>query len=189
MSAKSYSIGQRTKFSRSSKQIEVSISQRVLTWQEALIFAWLLSWLLCGVFFVIEMVSANENTVRTFMAVVLGFWGYFMVRGIKIFLWRRIGKEEMVISAGKLSLRNALGNYGKWQHMDIDGILKPGLIKTGEHNFFRFMESAFWSMGGETIGFQYGKKRMILGKQLSERDARDLLRLLEGGMKDFSKKV
>lgn len=189
MSAKTYSIGQRAKFSRNPKQIEVSITQRVLPWQEALIFAWLLSWLLCGAYFVVEMVATDETTVRTFMAVVLGFWGYFMVRGVKIFLWRRIGKEEMVIAAGKFSLRNALGNYGKWQHMDIENVQKLGLIKTGEHNFFRFMETAFWSMGGETIGFQYGKKRMIVGKQLNERDARDLLRLLEGGLKDFAKKA
>lgn len=188
MQEKTYRIGSRIAFSRSNKSINATINQRVLPWQEALLFAWVLSWLVCGFFFVFELIRTTQTEVRTFMAVILGFWGYFLVKGVKIYFWRRVGSEKITITAGKMELRNAMGPFGKTQVFEAEKIEKIGLVNASEKNFFRFMESAFWSLGGETIGFKYGKKNLVLGKQLNERDTRDLLRLLEGGLKEFAKK-
>jgi hypothetical protein len=182
---RSFTIGLRTNVEQTKSTWTVSINQKVPSWQEALIFAWLAAWLLCGVAFVLELIRTEDTAIRGFLAVVMGFWGYFLVRVGKIYFWRKIGREEITITEGKLTIRNAMGKAGKLQVFALETISDLGTLPYNQKNIFQFMERAFWSLGGETIGFKSGKKKIILGKQLPERDSRDLCRLLEAGIKEF----
>ena len=62
----------------------------------------------------------------------------------------------------------------------------PKRIKENPQQILRTFEKAFWSMGGETLQFSSGKRTMVLGKQLSDRDADTLLRMVHSAIRRLS---
>jgi len=178
-------IGQRIKFSRDSSSIDISISQRVKPWQEALIFAWLAVWVICGFFFLSTYFISEDQQQKIFIIIFMGFWTFFLFRAIKILLWRLIGSEELSIKKGELLYQKSYSGLGRAKSYSIDSIKDLGLIKYTDKSFKKSFEGYFWSTGAETIGFSSERKHLMLGSQLKEKDAKLLLNLITDGVKRF----
>lgn len=179
MNIEERNIGERITFKKTGDDLEVIITQKVERWKESLLMAWLGAWLFCGIYFIAELVSTDDSGLKTFLYICLAFWSFFLFRIGKVFLWRLIGKERITISGSQLSIQNLIGSMGKKERFNLVTIKKFGLTKYDEKSFLQFMDQSFWIIGGDKIGFNYGNKKIRLGKQLSEKDSIALVRVLD----------
>jgi hypothetical protein len=177
-------IGKRISVRRSKGEIHIAITQQIERWQEATLVAWILAWLFCGVVIISNAFTA-AGSMQIMLIVVSSLWLYFFVRVLKAYLWRKLGREIIVMRSGKMSLKNAFGQLGKTEEFNYQHIFKLGLVKRDPANFFAFLDDSFWVIGGERIGFNYSGQKIRLGKQLSIKDAELLIRVLESGMREL----
>ena len=178
-------IGKRISVTRLKDEMTIEITQQVERWQEAALLGWLGAWAFCGVAFIYYTFASTDSSQRMFFAVLTAVWFYFFVRITKVFFWRKIGKEIINISHGNMYLKNAYGKKGKQEMFSFESITNLGLVKIESTNFFAFLDDSFWIIGGDRVGFNFGKEKIRLGKQLPERDAELLVRVLESAMKEY----
>jgi len=179
MKVEERSIGERITFKKGDSELDVIISQRVERWKESLLMAWIAAWLFCGFYFIAEIITTEDQALKTFLYICLAFWSFFLFRIGKVFLWRLIGKEHIIVAEGQLIIQNRIGSVGKKEKFNVKSIKNFGLAKFNEKSFFQFMDQSFWIIGGDKIGFDYSNKKLRLGKQLPDKDAIALLRLID----------
>ncbi len=182
-------IGERIEVRSGKEEIVIRISQRIERWQESLLLLWLLAWTFCGGVFLYYTFTAAAFSDRMFFAISSALWLFFFVRILKVFLWRKGGAEVIRLVPGKLTLKNAFWKRGKEESFALHQIFKLGLIRHSPTSFLAFLDDSFWIMGGDKIGFNYSGKRVQFGKQLSAKDADLLLKVISGGIREFSKKT
>ncbi len=185
MSSEKKKIGSRITFSRNPESASISINQRVKAWQEAVIFSWVVVWLICGFFFLSTYFISEDEKQQIFIIIFMGFWSFLLYKAIKILLWRLIGTEEVLIEKGKFHYKRAYSGIGKIKTYDLNEIENYGLIRYSAKSFKNSYESYFWSIGAETIGFNTKKKHALLGMQLNKKDSKLLSEFLQERIKKF----
>lgn len=179
-------IGKRIQIERSKEELKISITQQIERWQEALLYTWILAWTFCGGTFIFYALTAQVSSERIFFGVCSGLWAYFFYRITKVLFWRKMGKEIIVFSKGKMQLQMAFGTRGKKENFDLSKITQLGLVKQDSNSFFYFLDDSFWIMGGDRLGFSHKGVKYRFGKQLSLKDAQQLLRSVDSAVKGYS---
>ncbi|MFT4777512.1 MAG: hypothetical protein ACJAU0_000470 [Flavobacteriales bacterium] len=187
-------ISDRVSCMRKPDELTVVISQEIPKKKEALLFSWLMMWIvLGGVYIYYWFISKPESDQKLFFMVVLAFWAFFLYRMGKVFFWRRAGRELIRIKEETITIKNAFGKYGKARLYQIENIKKFGTIPYDFTKFGQFLDRSFWEMGGETIGFEHFNKGVAFGKQLSENESKQLAKIVLKAMKEipenFQKKI
>ena len=59
------------------------------------------------------------------------------------------------------------------------------VIRRDPSKFMQNLDQSFWIMGGDSIQFTYLRGRFVLGKQLEEKDAVRLAKLMDQGLRKF----
>jgi hypothetical protein len=186
MPEKKGSIGERITFERSGDTLTVVITQQISRRQESFFFAWLMALVAVGGAFIFYWVNSPAGSSdRIFFMTCTAFVLFFLVRYGKVFLWRRIGRELIRIKDEEMTIKNAFGSYGRAQHFDTTAIKRYGVIPYDHTKFGQFMDRAFWEMGGETLGFEYRGKKIRFAKQLDDREAAQLGRVIEKGLSEI----
>ncbi len=178
-------IGKRIAVVRNREQLQVTIGQQIERWQEAALIAWLAAWTFVGGVFLYYTFASTDFGQRMFFALLSAVWMYFFVRILKVFFWRKRGKEILTFKSGKLYLQNAIGKRGRTEEFAYHNIFKLGLVKNEPTNFFAFLDDSFWIIGGDRVGFNYNGSKIRLGKQLNVRDAELLVRVMESAIKEY----
>jgi len=180
-------IGDRIGFEQDDDSLRVDIGQQIPSGQMALLTVWLLTWIALEVMVVyFWTLEPNEGNAWLGYAIYSAFWGFFAFRIGKVWMWRRRGREVLMVDRKGLSIALAFGRRGVPDFFAHEAYSFPRRIKENPQQIMRTFEKAFWSMGGETIQFSSGKKTLILGKQLSDRDADTLLRIVQGSIRRLS---
>ncbi len=181
-------IGDRVSIQRSSHELTVVITQQISRKKETLFLLWLLALLVAGGAFIFYWINNPAGSSdRVFFMICTAFITFFLVRYGKVFLWRKIGREMIRIKGEEMSIKNAFGTYGRAQFFNTNNIHRFGVIPYDFTKFGQFMDRAFWEMGGETLGFEHGGKKYRFGKQLDEREAERLARVIDKGLREIPK--
>ena len=180
-------IGKRIQVQKFKHEIRISISQQVERWQEAMLIAWLAGWTFCGMVFVGYAIQAPNFSERMFFIILSSVWLFFFVRIGKVLMWRKMGRELISITPEGMALKNAMGKRGKAEVFKLESILKLGIIKQEETHFLSFLDQSFWVIGGDRVGFNHGRSKIRLGKQLSIKDAELLVRTMDSAIREFKK--
>ena len=183
MSSQVKMIGERIKFSRTKEKTSIRISQRVKPWQETLIAVWVLLWLICGFFYLSQYFISESAQQKGFIIGFLGVWSFLLFKAVKILIWRTGGFEDIEITKGKLAYKKSYAGIGKVRQVNLAEISEFGLIGYGEKSFKKSMESYFWSIGAETIGFKSPRKYFLMGMQLNKKDSKLLSELIQDSIK------
>lgn len=181
-------IGKRISVVRSKNDVVITISQQIQRWQEALLIAWIAAWTFCGAVFVKYLIQSPQFSDRMFFAVCVAAWAYFFIKTLRVYLWRKGGREIIRVAAGKLTLINSYWKKGRPEEFLLHNIFKLGLVKKDPASFLAFLDDSFWIIGGDRVGFNYNGEKVRMGKQLSVKDAELLVRTLESAIREFSKK-
>lgn len=180
-------IGKRIAVVRSKEDIVITVTQQIERWQEALLIGWLLGWTFCGVVFIKYAIQSEAKSDQLFFIIASALWAYFFVKIIKVFMWRKGGREIIRISKGKLEIMNAYWKRAMPETFLIRNIFKLGLVKRDPGNFLAFLDDSFWIIGGERVGFSHSGTKIRFGKQLQQKDAELLIRVVESGIREFGK--
>lgn len=191
-------LSNRISFHRHDEYTTILISTQVEKWKESLLFAWSVLWSLIGVAVLVVIFSPSylssvagstpKNQLLLFLLMFLVFWGYYLYKSIKVYLWRKKGVEYIKIDKDQLVIKKGIGNYGRAKSYPLSTISKFQELERSTRSYSWVMQSAFWDIGNESIEFQTEEKTIRLGVQLEEKETKELLKFLTKELALFKRK-
>jgi hypothetical protein len=154
----------------------ISISPQVESWQIISLGVWTVVWLLCGMFMLLSFLRGVSPDEQIFYLVFFGFWVYFLFYATRSFVWNRIGVEHIRIANGYFDYKRAFGTYGKVVSYDVENIKNLGEVNYEDKTWAKTYNDAFWTIGGESVGFEYLGKKVGFGFKLEQKEAKKLIK-------------
>lgn len=183
-------VSDRVSIDRSGGRTSVVISARLPKQKEALLVAWFVAWLVCGVAILIARSGLPEgDPKRQFWLVFLAFWAYFFVRVGRAVLWRLKGFEQWRLKDGVLTIKDSIFGYGKARPYFVENIQKLGALNIDRTSFKYQLNDSFWTIGGERLGFEHLGRKVIFGKGLNEAESKRVVSVLQDALKEARKRA
>lgn len=178
------SLGERVTYAWHESSLTIIIDQKIPIQQRLMLEGWFLAWMAVGVSMAIAMVGSSGSD-RSFFLIFMAFWTFFAFRVLKVVLWRRMGREMVRITSEGMTVKNAFGDWGRARFFIKENIKKMEVVRRNPSNFLQNLDQSFWIMGGDSLQFTYLRSRFVLGKQLPEKDAAKLARLIDQALRKF----
>jgi len=178
-------ISDRISYTISDKELRVVIVGHKEKMKELLLSIWLVAWAACILFICREIIGNPSGDEQLYFSLLSLFMIYFEYRMFKILLWRKHGKELILIDEDKVLVKRDIKSYGKAKEYLLHNIKELDVINKEEKGFGAELESSFWVIGGARIGFVYLGKDVGLGLKLEKNEAIELVKT----MKKFMTKV
>ncbi|MBK7945050.1 MAG: hypothetical protein IPJ85_06970 [Flavobacteriales bacterium] len=165
-------------------RMSVAIEAKATPVQRALLALWLLVWIAAGIVVIIARQDLQPgDPTRQFMLAFLAFWAYFLVVVGRAVLWRWKGVELWRVKDGVLTVKDSLLGYGKARTYFAENIQQLGLIKIDRESWKWQWNDSVWVIGGERIGFEHLGRKVILGKGLTDDEAKRLVNALKDALR------
>jgi hypothetical protein len=147
----------------------------------ALIFlpVWLAFWTFGGVMAMKWVVHPGPNTPRAFISLWLVGWLLGEVWAGYWWLWIAFGKEIVNVREGALNIKRDVLGYGRNRSYNLGSI--ENLRASGFFPSNSYWENSLAQMklAGGTVGFDYEGRIRRFGIQLTEPEAKELVRYLK----------
>ncbi len=162
----------------------VAITARATTAQRIGLLVWMVAWLAAGIAVGVARAGLDPgDPARQFMLAFLAFWAYFLVLVGRAALWRWKGVELWRVKDGVLTVKDSLFGYGKARTYFADNIQRLGLISIDRSSWKWQWNESVWVIGGERIGFEHLGGKVVLGKGLTDDEARRLTAVLKDALR------
>jgi hypothetical protein len=171
-------ISERVSYSKSPEETTVIITGRIDRLKETLLLTWLLAWTFCGIFIFIQLFMEYTREEKLYFIIFISFWLFFEYKILKVYRWRRWGKEYLRLTPEKLTIKKSVTDYAKAEEYFIENIKNWQLVTKSPTSFFQQMEKSFWMIGDDCIQFDYQGKTIYFGMQLIEKETNSILKLL-----------
>lgn len=181
-------LSNRISFHRHSEYTTILISTKVEKWKEGVLLAWMVLWSLVGIAIMGVALSqdylqhiAGETPVsqlQLFLLLFLVFWGYYLYKIVKVYLWRTKGVEYLKLDREALVIKRGFGKFGKAQSYRLSNMGTIEILERSSRSYSWVMQSAFWDIGNESLEFDYLGKKIIFGVQLEEEESKKLRQFL-----------
>lgn len=142
----------------------------------ALLFLWLMAWSVCGIIVFANYFKLTDQNAKIFIIVYLSFWAYFEFNIARAFMWKKWGKEKLWIQDGVLHYQREINKRGKVMEFNLDLVGKLSLIELSRGSLADTINQSFWVKGGERLEFNVQARNIRLGMQISDEEAREVLR-------------
>lgn len=136
-----------------------------------LLFLWLVAWTVSGLIIIMSYTQIQQEKAKVMMMVWLAFWAYFEFKIIRVFMWKRFGKEKFWIKNGIAHYQQEINGRGKVKQFDANLITNLDVIDVEKTNFADSFNQSFWVKGGQRIEFVSQGKVLKFGMQLNDEDA------------------
>lgn len=147
-------------------------------------FLWLMAWTVCGVIVFANYFRLQTENEKLFVIIYLSFWAYFEFKIFRAFTWKRWGKEKLWIEDNVLHYQREINKRGKINEYSLELVQDMKISEIDEGNFFQFINQSFWVKGGEKLQFSYQSKTIRFGMQVSENEAKSLLKEVKAFLKN-----
>lgn len=165
-------ISERISILKKEKVLSIVILPGVDKKRLAIMFFWLAAWTVCGTIVLVNYFKESNPDLKLFMLVYLSFWVYFEFSIIRAFIWKRSGKEKLWIREGILHYQRELNGRGKIEEYNLDLIDKLQILELKNTRLADTLNQSFWVKGGERLEFTSQSKKVRLGMQISDEEAR-----------------
>ena len=176
-------ISERVSVERHPDGLSVVVSARLPRMKEALLVAWLVAWVVCGAYIILELTRMPAGQMRTFFMVFLAFWVWFLFRIGRVVLWRLKGFELWRLKDGRFTIKDSLLGFGRAHDYFVENIQRFGPIAIDETSWKWQLNDSFWVIGGERLGFEHLGRKVAFGKGLTPAEAEQLAREMERAFK------
>lgn len=149
-----------------------------------LMFLWLLAWSVSGVVVMLNYFTLQQQSAKLFIIIWLAFWAYFEFKIIRVFMWKRFGKEKLWIKNGTLLYQQDINGRGKIKEFDLNLITDFDLIALTPGSIADTFSQTFWVKGGERIEFNCQSKIVKFGMQLDDDEAKKIIIALNKFLKN-----
>ncbi|WKZ66677.1 MAG: hypothetical protein QY325_01840 [Flavobacteriales bacterium] len=178
-------ISDRVSVDRSAGRTSVVIDARATPAKRALITAWTIAWVACGVAVLVERAQlAPGDPLRQYLLAFIAFWAYFLVMIGKALLWRWRGLELWRVKDGRFTIKDSILGYGRAHDYFVENIQALGLIKEDRASWKWQWNNSLWVVGGERLGFEHLGRKVVFGKGLGDEEARRLAAVLKDALKE-----
>lgn len=169
-------IGERISIFKKENVLSVVILSTTEKMKLRLMFLWLMAWTVCGIIVFANYFRVADQNSKVFIIIYLAFWSYFEFNIIRTFMWKRTGKEKLWIKDGALHYQREINGKGKIQDFDLNVISSLELIELKPTRLSDTINQSFWIKGGERLQFQSQSKLVILGMQLTDEEAKKIMK-------------
>ena len=152
----------------SDEGVVIAIIPDTKAWQKAALAIWSGVWTFTGVIGMVGMLKEASQEAMTFLLVFFAFWAYFLFYALRSLIWHRVGAEYIRISDENMDYKRSWGSYGTVRSYDLTTMKNLGMVNYEDKKFARSYSQAFWTIGGEMIGFDYLGRKVALGFKLDE---------------------
>jgi hypothetical protein len=177
-------IGERISIKRIENEVSIVIISLKEKTKNILLTIYLALWSLSGIIVFSQYLVIPDPNTRLALLVWMAFWAYFEFKIFKAYMWRKYGVEKIKLRNGKFLYKRDRAGKGKVKTYEFDFIKSPRYIEPKENSFFENINNSYWVIAGERLAFDYYGKEIKFGIQLSEADAKALLKLIN---KEISK--
>lgn len=178
MNSKANAFNERVSVSNTRDRLEIEISGKIPSLQMAMLFGWLATWTVAGIYVFSQLFTVEDRDTLAFMIGWLAFWAYFEFRVLNAFLWRRSGREIVVFERGQSSIEKKVPLGGSKISVETGTIRNFTNLEEKRGAFARSFFSSFWVVGGESIGFYSGGKMYNFGQQMSAEEAAKMIDMI-----------
>jgi len=149
-----------------------------------LLFLWLLAWTISGVIVIGNYFTITQDKAKLLLIIWIAFWAYFEFKIIRVFMWKRFGKEKLWIKNGLLLYKEDINGRGKTKEFDLNLISNLELIALTNGSIADTFSQTFWVKGGERIQFTCQSKVIKFGMQLADDEAKKIISTLNKYLKN-----
>lgn len=171
-------ISERVSYRKTDEELTIIITGKIERSKETLLLTWLLAWSFCGIFIFSQLFMDYSKEEKLYFIVFLSFWLFFEYKILKVYRWRKWGKEYLRLSSEKLTIKKSITDYAKAEEYFVENIKNWQIVSKSPSNFFQQIEKSFWMLGDDCIQFDYQGKTIRFGMQLDEKEIKSILRLL-----------
>lgn len=148
-----------------------------------LMFLWLLAWSVSGVIVIANYFTLQQESAKLFIIIWLAFWAYFEFKIIRVYMWKRFGKEKLWIKNGTLFYQQDINGRGKVKEYDVNLVSNFELVELTRGSIADTFSQTFWVKGGERIEFSCQSKNIRFGMQLEDDEAKKIITSLNKFLK------
>lgn len=148
-----------------------------------LLFLWLLAWTISGFIVIGNYFTITQDKAKLLLIIWIAFWAYFEFKIIRVFMWKRFGKEKLWIKNGLLLYKEDVNGRGKTKEFDLNLISNLELITLTNGSIADTFSQTFWVKGGERIQFTCQSKVIKFGMQLADDEAKKIISALNKHLK------
>ena len=148
-----------------------------------LLFLWLLAWTISGVIVIGNYFTITQDKAKLLLIIWIAFWAYFEFKIVRVFMWKRFGKEKLWIKNGLLLYKEDINGRGKTKEFDLNLISNFELITLTNGSIADAFSQTFWVKGGERIQFTCQSKVIKFGMQLADDEAKKIISALNKQLK------
>ena len=159
--------------------VVITIYPQLELWQKWILRAWLIIWTIVGMLAIMSMLKQGVGEQLIYTLVFTAFWLYFIYYAGRSIVWHQSGREYLRITNETLDYKRSWGVYGRAQSFDLNTIKNLGLVNLEGKSFAKSYQNAFWTVGGEQIGFEYLGRKVVLGLRLNEKDAKTIVKMIK----------
>jgi hypothetical protein len=141
-----------------------------------LLFLWLMAWTVCGVIVFANYFKITDSNAKLFIIGYLSFWLYFEYTITRAFIWKKFGKEKLWIQDETLFYQKEINKKGKILEFNLELVEKLKLVELNNSSLADTINQSYWVKGGERIELHSQTKNIRLGMQISDEEARIILR-------------
>ncbi len=146
-------------------------------------FVWLLAWSVSGVIVMANYFTLTQDKAKMMLIVWLAFWAYFEFKIIRVYMWKRFGKEKLWIKNGKLLYQQDINGRGKVKDYDLNLVSDFSLVALTPGSIADTFSQTFWVKGGERIEFTCQSKIIKFGMQLDDDEVKKIIAALNKFLK------
>ena len=118
-----------------------------------LLSVWLILFGSCGLMVFVQLFFNYASDVKFFLVTFLAFWAYFMFMAGRSWLYLKKGGELIRFYEGKMSIKRAIGGYGKAIEFFIENMTFVEVREKEKKSFSGELENSFWVLGGQQLFF------------------------------------
>ncbi|MEZ4722766.1 MAG: hypothetical protein R2813_12905 [Flavobacteriales bacterium] len=166
----------------------ISISPILSPWQKTALMIWLVVWVVSGMLAFVGMLKEGSGEQLIYLLVFMVLWGYFLYYAVRSVIWYRTGQEFLRIGDEMFDYKRSWAGYGRAVSYSLTNVKQLGTVNLDSKTFAKTYQDAFWTVGGEKIGFEYLGKKIIFGLRLSDKDSKEIIRRITKAMNEAKRK-
>lgn len=148
-----------------------------------ILIVWFVLWTLSGVIVFSQFFMPSSREVKLTYAVWMAFWAYFEYKASVLLSWRRKGKEVLKMVENKLVIIRDINGRGIPAFYEKEKIKNIRTVNFEDKKVLARVQPLYWSMGYETVLFDYDTKLIGLGLQLTKDEANQVVKQLKVNIK------
>ncbi len=179
MSSRALRLSSRVAYQEQGDGFRVEIESNKQIWILIFVPAFLVMWTLAGISVAFSLLSGNGSP-----GLLLWLLMWTVAEAIISYAvaWAMFGKEIVELGDGVLTIKRVTLGLGPTRRYEADKVqdLRPSGYFGGFGAFSWSWNLAYWGLTGGTVAFDYRGKTERFGIQLEEREARELVRVIQG---------